>query len=828
MSQNRTFAGSAVANLRLLEVFPRGFLYRSRRGFGRVTVTSAGVFRVQHAPTRKGLERPSWAVVGWAEPNVGVRVRQRGKVLTLSTGMGSFRFHLQSGAWSMGDPAGRVCFECPAGQTRVGEAASEVGLRLAPDEALFGLGETSGPMNKRGLVREFWNQDVLGHASAIHPGLRALYTSIPFALSLRAGRAAGLFWDQPARQVWDLGQKEANRWVMRGEAPEIDLYLMRGPEVASVVRAFTDLTGHMPLPPMWGLGYHQCRYSYATARRVQEIARLFRRKRIPCDALYLDIDHMDGYRVFTFGKAFPRPAALCARMARKGFRVVAIVDPGVKDDPGFAVLRRGKQLGAFVKRVDGKTDYVGKVWPGAARFPDFLNRRVREWWAREQARWQHTGVSGVWNDMNEPADFAGPGKTLPLDCRHDSDFGPLRHAPGHNVYGMQMARASRTGALLARPDERPFVITRAAYAGIQRYGLVWTGDNSSCWEHLQDAVQMLLNLGISGVPYCGADVGGFLDNATPELFLRWLQMAVFTPFLRNHSNTGTKDQEPWAFGKSVEGVAREYIELRYRLLPYLYCLLAEARAKGTPLMRPLYWMAQLDAVARGIEDAFLLGSGLLVAPVTRPGVVARSVYLPAGTWFDFWTGQRTRGSRHMVADAPLERIPIYARAGTLLPLGPVQQYTGEVRSGTVELHVWPGEGILDWYEDDGKSQAYASGVFYRRRITMRPRGRGMEIVFHAPEGSYAPLTRVWRVVVHGGNSLLRVAVGGGSLRGKSDLGADGSSFDVPNLANVMQVRWERIGRQGGDEAPGPRERARDFPKRRAAPVWVGTAPLRRT
>lgn len=796
MSQERTFAGSAVASLRLLQVLPRGFLYRSRRGIGRVSVTSAGVFRVQHAPTRAGLERPSWAVLGEAGGGPEVRFRKRAGVVGLSTVGGDFRLHLRSGAWSLRDSVGRMCFECPAGGTRIAESAAEVGLGLAPDESLFGLGETSGPMNKRGLVRVFWNQDVLGHASTIHAGLRALYTSIPFALSLRAGQAAGLFWDQPARQVWDLGQTEADRWVMRAEAPEIDLYLMGGPAVASVVRAFTELTGHMPLPPIWGLGYHQCRYSYSTARRVEEIARLFRRKRIPCDALYLDIDHMDGYRVFTFGKAFPRPAALCSRMARRGFRVVAIVDPGVKNDPGFGVLRRGKQLGAFVKRGDGETDYVGKVWPGAARFPDFLNRRVREWWAREQARWQQMGVSGVWNDMNEPADFAGPGKTLPLDCRHDSEFGPVRHALGHNVYGMQMARASRSGALLARPDERPFVITRAAYAGIQRYGLVWTGDNSSCWEHLQDAVQMLLNLGISGVPYCGADVGGFLDNATPELFLRWLQMAVFTPFLRNHSNTGTKGQEPWAFGKSVEGVAREYIELRYRLLPYLYSLLAEARDTGTPLMRPLYWMAQRDAVARGIEDAFLLGSGLLVAPVTRPGVVARCVYLPAGTWFDFWTGQRLRGCRHIVADAPLERIPVYARAGTLLPLGPVQQYTGELRSGVVELHVWPGEGMLDWYEDDGKSQAYASGVFYRRRITMRSRGGGMEIVFHAPEGSYASLTRVWRVVVHGGDGLIRVTVGGGSLREKAGRAAKGNRFEVPNLVQTIRLRLEHVGGKG--------------------------------
>jgi alpha-glucosidase len=272
---------------------------------------------------------------------------------------------------------------------------------------------------------------------------------------------------------------------------------------------------------------------------VLEIAGEFRKRDLPCDVLHLDIHHMDGYRVFTFGKSFPQPSAMMKRLAKQGFKVVAIVDPGVKNDPKFGVLRRGAKAGAFVKDPGGTKDFLGEVWPGVARFPDFLNARTRAWWGEEQQALLDAGVSGFWNDMNEPANFARPDKTLDPQCRHATDFGPRRHHQVHNLYGQQMARASREGALRSRPGERPFVITRAGYAGIQRHALVWTGDNSSHWDHLNDAVQMFLNLSLSGVPFCGGDVGGFLENTTPELFLRWFQFATFTPFFRNHTNLGT-------------------------------------------------------------------------------------------------------------------------------------------------------------------------------------------------------------------------------------------------------------------------------------------------
>jgi alpha-glucosidase len=354
--------------------------------------------------------------------------------------------------------------------------------------------------------------------------------------------------------------------------------------------------------------------------------------------------------------------------------------------------------------------------------------------------------------MNEPASFLPPTKTLPEQCRHHTEHGLIRHALAHNVYGMQMARASFDGSLLQQPDHRPFIITRAAYAGTQRHAMVWTGDNASSWEHLADSVQMLLNLGLSGFPFCGGDAGGFLDNCTPELYARWLQLAAFTPFFRNHTMLGTMPHEPWCFGPEVESVVRSYIELRYQLLPYWYGLFAEAHRTGSPIMRPMVWEQQHDPVAATCGDQFLIGSSLLVAPILHQGAVARSVYLPGGTWFEYWTGRRHPGGRHVVAEAPLSRMPIYVRGGSIVPMIPVRQHTGGRSNALVYLHLWRGgSGRLDWYEDDGESLGYTRGASHRRPIQWN----GQSLVFGSSEGNYASRVRKWRVVTHNVNQSIK-------------------------------------------------------------------------
>jgi alpha-glucosidase len=722
---------------------------KSRRDRVQVSVLAADLFRLRMTSARQLSERPSWAVCKTDWPEIPTDIRANRGQVCVQTRSGKLTIRLADGGWRLQDQFGVELFASMPEATGFGMDGAQLAMRLQGGESLFGLGETTGTFNKRGLIREYWNTDVLGHAPAIHPSLRALYISIPFAISLRAGRAAGIFWDNPARQTWDLGQTQLDRWQMKAATGEIDLYLFIGPQVSEVVARYAELTGRIPLPPRWALGYQQCRYSYETRARVEQVAKDFRRRKIPCDVLYLDIHHMDGYRVFTFGKRFPAPAALMGKLARQGFKVVTIVDPGVKDDLKFGVLRRGVAAKAFVKASNSKTDFVGTVWPGKSRFPDFLNLRARRWWGLEQRQLTRLGVAGFWNDMNEPANFGLPIKTLPEECIHNTDFGPMHHGEAHNLYGMQMARASHEGALAHQPDRRPFVITRAGYAGVQRYALAWTGDNSSVWEHLADSVQMLLNLSVSGLAFCGADVGGFMDNTTPELLARWTQMAAFTPFFRNHSNINTIDQEPWALGARTEAICREYIEFRYRLLPYLYGLFVEAHRSGTPIMRPLFWHYQDDPIAVAVGDQFLLGRDLMVAPILRQGAEARVVYLPEGRWFNFWTGESHFGEQHIVAQGPLERIPLFTRAGAMISMGAVQQYVGENETGVINLHIWPGApGEMTWYEDDGFSMAYSTGHVHQREITFTPSRKGGVVRFGAAHGSSTSQIKKWRVILH--------------------------------------------------------------------------------
>jgi alpha-glucosidase len=767
--------------LQLLAKAAEGVLLRGNGLTVQLTALAPDLFRIRISPGDAPPPDRSWAVerTGW--PSHPVEIQGTQGTLELRTPAGVLTWKLSDGSWALHDRAGLAVFTSPAGGTGFSGDTARVDLTLTPGEGCFGLGEGTGPLNQRGRVREFWNTDVLGHAPAIHPGLKSLYVSIPFLLSLREGRAAGLFWDNPRRQTWDLGVNQPDRARLEAQGGGMDLYLFLGPTPAEVVERYTELTGRIPLPPRWALGYQQCRYSYASRRELEGIAREFRRREIPCDVLYLDIHHLDAYRVFTFGPTYRGAPAMLRQLAEAGFKVVAIVDPGVKDDPRFGVLKRGNAARAFVKSADGKSDYVGEVWPGASRFPDFLNARTRTWWGDEQQALQQAGIAGFWNDMNEPANFARPDKTLPPDARHETDHGPALHAEVHNVYGQQMARASQEGARRHRPEQRPYIITRAGYAGIQRYAVVWTGDNSSCWEHLAEAVPMLLNLSLSGVAVCGSDVGGFLDNPTPELFVRWLQFGAFTPFFRNHTNLGTRPQEPWAFGQEIELVAQTWIGVRYQFLPYWTVLLAEARRTGAPPLRPLLWHYPNDPIAVACQDQFLLGRQILVAPVIQPGCVARAVYLPNDVWFDFWSGERHVGGRHLLAEAPLDRMPVYVRAGSILPLVPARQHLDGPADEVITLHVWPGpKGELTWYEDDGRTPAYERGESLTRTITQSTRGRTVRLEFSAEVGDFPGTVRTWQVVVWGVRRAGVARVNGQPIPGKLAEDAGMLVTEVPN------------------------------------------------
>ncbi|MBA2526379.1 MAG: hypothetical protein H0V18_11470, partial [Pyrinomonadaceae bacterium] len=545
----------------------------------------------------------------------------------------------------------------------------------------------------------------------------------------------GLFLDNTYRTYFDMGKTAPERYTFGAAGGELNYYLFTGGLERSpkeVLRNYIELTGHTPLPPIWALGYQQSRWSYFPESRVREIVRRFREGRIPADVIYLDIDYMDGYRIFTWDKSrFPDPGKMISDFRADGFRTVIIVDPGVKTDENYEVYRQGRAGGYFTKAADGK-EFHAKVWPGACAFPDYTDPRARRWFGSLHKGHTEEGVAGFWNDMNEPATFRPddpqeppifhhPGKTFPLSVQHAGDGLPGDHARYHNVYGMQMARATFEGLRQLRPDVRPFVLTRAGYAGVQRYSAVWTGDNVASWEHLRLVIPMLANLGVSGVPLVGADVGGFVGSPSGELYARWLQTAALTPIVRSHTNAGSKDQEPWSYGPDFERINRATIELRYKLLPYLYSLFHEHTETGAPVMRPLWFEYPKDVRTYLIEDEYLVGRELLVAPVLNEGEVKRRVYFPKGdVWIDWWTGERHGGGSEAEIAAPLDRLPLFARAGAAIPVQPVVQHTGEMARVPVSVLVVPGaDNTSRSYEDSGEGYSYQEGAFGMTTVTLR-------------------------------------------------------------------------------------------------------------
>jgi alpha-glucosidase len=668
-------------------------------------------------------------------------------VVTLATAAASAHLSLDPLRIGFGDHAGRSfavddaelgmgCF------TASGEA--RVYKQHSAGEHYFGCGERTGELEKTGSRQLFWNIDPPRGHTALQNNL---YASIPFALVLDEGQAWGFFLDSTTQVQFDLAHDEPQRaWFGTGGG-DLIYYIFCGPTPRDVLARYTDLTGHTPMPPLWGLGYGQSRFSYETAEDLRQVARSFRERDIPCDTLYLDIDALDGYRVFTWDRtAFPDPEGLFAELRQMGFHVVSIVDAGVKIDEHYPVYTEGKARDLYCKTPAGD-DYQNVVWPGICTFPDFTNPEARKWWGEQHRRLIDAGVDGIWTDMNEPALFEPPNSTMPPDVVHPGGGKAQTHLQVHNAYGSLMAQATREGLLRLRPDRRPFIISRSGYAGIQRHALLWTGDNSSTWEHLTMSPSELQNLGLSGVGWTGVDIGGFYGDTTGELLARWTEFGIFQPFARNHSEKQTRRQEPWLFGEPYESISREMLKLRQRLLPYLYTLFEECHRTGAPILRPLFWAYPDDTATYSMDDEFLCGDALLVAPVTRPGVEYRHVYLPAGSWFHFWTGARIDGPAHVLAHAPLGRPAIYVRANTAVPLWPEMNYTGEQEADPLTFVLYPheGRGSATFYEDAGDGYEYLNGFYARRAITCEVAGGKIRVVVGKQEGEFAPARRQVRL-----------------------------------------------------------------------------------
>jgi len=577
-------------------------------------------------------------------------------------------------------------------------------------ESFYGMGDKAMHSNLKGKRVENWVTDQFAYAKEQDP----LYKAIPFYIGLNKGIAYGIYFDNSFRTGFDFSQERRNITSFWAEGGEMNYYFIFGPDMPKVVSSYSSLTGTPELPPMWALGFHQSKWSYYPESNVKEIASEFRKLQIPCDAIYLDIDYMDGFRCFTWDKNhFPDPKRMIQELEKDGFKTVVMIDPGIKVDRDYWIYNEALENGYFCKRGDGPLMH-GKVWPGECNFPDFTNPAVREWWAELYKEFMSDlGVHAVWNDMNEPAVMEVPSKTAPLDTRHDYDGNPCTHRKAHNVYGMQMVRATYEGVKKYVYPKRPFVITRAAFSGTQRYSSTWTGDNVATWEHLWIANVQVQRMCLSGYSFVGSDIGGFAEQPDGELFARWVQLGIFHPFCRVHSSGDHGDQEPWSFGSEITDIVRKFVELRYQLLPYLYTMFYKYTKENVPMVQSLVFFDQEDNQTHFRTDEFIFGDKILVCPIQEPNAQGRRMYVPRGEWYDFWTNEFVEGGKEKWVAAALDMIPIFVKAGSIIPKYPIQQYVGEKKIEELVLDVYYKEGTetSEVYEDANNGYDYKKGRY---------------------------------------------------------------------------------------------------------------------
>jgi alpha-glucosidase len=671
--------------------------------------------------------------------------------------------------------------------------------RIGAHDSIYGLGQKACRFDRRGRNFVLWNTDILstgvlprnrlyetdltmtGRSTTFDP----YYTSIPFfyhcRADARAAKMAGFFIDNGYKANFEFTEREVYRYQFNGG--QYTEYVFAGPAMSDVLAGYTSITGRMAAPPIWALGHHQCRFHDYTEEGIGAIGREYRDRAIPCDVLWLDIGFMDGFRVFTWDKKkFPDVPGMLEKLEAAKLRLVTIVDPGVKYDPGYALFEEGRSRNLFCKTESGQL-FIGQVWPGRTVFPDFFKAEARAWWADLNARHVTCGIAGIWNDMNEPA----TGEVEPFAMRFDRDGENYSHERYHNQYALLMAMATQEGLRQAAPNLRPFVLSRAGFAGIQRYAAQWLGDNCSDWDHIEMSIPMSMGMGVSGQPFVGADIPGFAITPSAELAARWMQYGALTPFCRCHNEAGQPDQYPWSFGPGVEKRSRAALALRYCLLPYIYSAFMRASETGDPIQRPLVYDFQHDRHARETDDAYLFGEALLVAPVFKPGQTARHVYLPHGTWVDWHTGERHAGGEFITAAAPLDKIPLFARGGRVIPtyesapLSTMGHYP-EV----IELHLIvpdeEGEFHSHLHEDDGATNAFREGAFIRTTFHMQRRGTRVSLSA-TTEGQGFPEFRRKRfvLVIHGWRAGTRVDINGHEARtenGRTAFENRGEPFEV--------------------------------------------------
>lgn len=723
-----------------------------------VSIPHEGIARIRLSRTGEFQPRRSWSPLP-PDPDLDpppVEVRIDGEAVELASDLLAVRAESGARVRVTERRTGRVLLSDGPddGPSWDDDGSARWTHRMPWGENYFGLGNRTGVLDKRGRCYEFWCTDRFDVQGA---GTNELYQSIPFYLAMREdGHCHGFFLNNTFRSRFDLSDELKQRQVISVVGGELDQYVFAGPTPAEVIERYTLLTGRPSMPPRWALGYHQARWGYSSAKEIREVAQRLRADRLPADVIYIDIERQDEYRVFTWNKErFPDPAGLIRELREMGFRVGIVLSVGVKYQPegGYHVYTEGAERGYFMSEGDGPL--LRHLWPGLAVYPDFSRHEVREWWGSHYALSADAGIRVFVNDMNEPSMRNAPimearaGVVYPPD---ETKVGPpdevTTHGEVHNIYGDLEDRAADVALRRMLPDERHLLVTRAGFAGTQRYAATWTGDNASFWEHLEMSLPQLLNLGLSGMPFAGADIGGFYADCKPELLARWFQLGALYPIAKQNCAKPCRPQEPWVFGPEVEAICRRALELRYRLLPYLYTVAAEAARCGAPVLRPLLYHFGDDREARFRDDEALLGRDLLIAPVLRPARHRREVYLPKGMWYDLRDDSAFRGRQSVLVDASLDQdIPVFVRGGSVIPMGPVMQWTEERPLDPLDLHIYPDDGDTatgELYDDDGASRRHERGECATTRYMYRA-----GVLTARREGRYDPPPRRVRIWLHG-------------------------------------------------------------------------------
>lgn len=650
--------------------------------------------------------------------------------------------------------------------------------RLQKGERFIGLGEKTGNLDRRGRAYVNWNNDYYAYPVNGDP----LYQSTPFYIGIHNQRTYGVFFDNSYRTTFNFGASNDRFSSFATEDGEMNYYLIGNSNIPEIIRSYTQLTGRTEMPPLWSLGFQQCRYSYYPYYKVMAMARNFRERSIPADVIYFDIHYMDAYKVFSWDTTrFPDPIKMLKELKELGFHVVVIIDPGIKVEEKYEAYMSGLKDKYFVRYPDDSV-YTAEVWPSWSHFPDFTNPKVREWWGTQFKNYVDQGVEGFWNDMNEPASW---GNKPPDLLEFDYEGNKSTHKRAHNVYGMQMARATAEGTKKLMNGKRPFILTRAGYSGIQRYSSVWTGDNVASDEHMLLGVRLVNSMGISGIPFTGPDVGGFAGEPSPELYQRWMSIGAFTPFFRVHSMIGSKDREPWSFGEDVEANVKSILERRYQLLPYLYSSFFESSLSGMPINRSLSINYTHDPYVylQDYQNEFLFGPSILVAPVTSTQRYAK-IYLPEGSWYKWGTDEKFKGKSELITTSTLDSLPVFVKEGAIIPMQSTLQYTTQKTTDTLYVHLYNGKNrtTFTYYEDDGETYDYKQGKFLKAELVFD--GASKIFSWNKKEGSVVSKFKKLQLIWHGFDQL--------KLQDKSTKLTSSKKIKTAtiNLTDSINIKWQ--------------------------------------